>query len=120
LVVGSITNGPFNFFVSLEMAAIAVLCGIRFVPAAVVGGLILQVVPRLLPHLQDGLAAILHRPIEIRLVWFNLILGALLVLQLIAYPEGLWGHGAHKIGDLLTSLGKRRPVPPRPTRVATT
>ncbi|HEY8740868.1 MAG TPA: branched-chain amino acid ABC transporter permease [Candidatus Dormibacteraeota bacterium] len=122
LLVGKITNGPFNFVISLQLAAIAVLMGIRFIPGAFLGGLFVSVIPRVLPHLQDFLTTVLHRPIEIKNVWFNLVLGALLVLQMILYPDGVWGDLAGKVrhGILHAFPGAGKTAVGKPTKVVTT
>ena len=121
LLVGKITNGPFNFVVSLQLAAIAVLMGIRFIPAGFMGGIFVSVVPAWLPHLSDFLSSHLHRAVDIKLVWFNLILGALLVLQMIVYPDGVWGDLANKTRHLILHFipGAARASVSRPTKVAT-
>jgi branched-chain amino acid transport system permease protein len=123
LLVGKITNGPFNFVVSLQLAAIAVLMGIRFIPAGFFGGIFISVVPAWLPHLSDFIGTVLHRPVEIKLVWFNLILGALLVFQMILYPDGVWGDLAHKTRHAIASLfpgSVRKPAVRKPAKVVTT
>ena len=70
---------------SLQFAAIAVLMGIRYVPAAAVGGFFLGFMPVLLTRLSHAV----HY--EIKYDWFQVILGALLIAQLILLPDGVWG-----------------------------
>jgi branched-chain amino acid transport system permease protein len=101
IVEGSVTRGPFDFFSSLTMAAIAVLVGIRFIPAAILGGAFLWLLPYLIAKLEE---ATNHQ--EIGLTWFNAILGALLIFQLILYPNGVWGEQARVVGHLFR---KREP-----------
>ncbi|MHB8507741.1 MAG: branched-chain amino acid ABC transporter permease [Candidatus Dormibacteria bacterium] len=97
LVQGSVTQQPFSFFYSLQIAAVAVLMGIRFIPAAALGGFFISFVPTLLPKLQDFLTSTLNRPVEIPGAVFQLVLGVLLVIQVIQYPDGVWGDLAHRI-----------------------
>jgi len=109
LVEGAVTHDPFSFFHSLTLAAVAVLVGIRFIPAAIVGGVFLQLFPYAIAKLEEGLNVQ-----EIGLTWFNAVLGALLVLQLILYPEGVWGEQAKQVSHLVEHL----PMPRRPARAA--
>jgi branched-chain amino acid transport system permease protein len=102
LVQGAVTHEPFSFFHSLQFAAVAVLVGIRFVPAALLGGIFLYVLPFLLQKLENALS------LDIGLTWFNAVLGALMVLQMITFPEGIWGKNAH---DISARLQKARPAP---------
>ena len=103
IVEGSVTRGPFDFFSSLTMAAIAVLVGIRFIPAAILGGAFLWLLPYLIGKLEEVTN---HQ--EIGLTWFNAILGVLLIFQLILYPNGVWGEQARVVGHLFR---KREPAP---------
>lgn len=84
LASGQVSAQPFNVFYSLQFAAIAVLMGVRFVPAAVVGGFFGAFVPTLLGDWHPW-----H--LEIRYDWFQIALGALLVVQLMTAPDGVWG-----------------------------
>jgi branched-chain amino acid transport system permease protein len=104
LVEGTVTNFPFSFFISLQLAAVAVLVGIRFVPAAVVGGVFIAIIPQALLALQD----LFH--VEINGNLFQLVLGLLLIGQVIAVPDGVWGQWAHAAEQAI----RRRPPPPRP------
>lgn len=101
LVEGTVTNQPFSFFVSLQFAAIAVLVGIRFVPAAILGGVFMSVVPEALKHAQD--LPFIHT--EISYTWFNAAVGLLLIVQMIQYPDGLYGHNAALVEHLTTRFG---------------
>ena len=107
LVEGAVTHDPFSFFHSLTLAAVAVLVGIRFIPAAILGGVFLQLFPYAIAKLEQGLN---HQ--DIGLTWFNAVLGALLVFQLIVYPDGVWGSQAKQMSHALTRL----PVARRPAR----
>jgi branched-chain amino acid transport system permease protein len=100
LVQGSTDYYSFSFFYSLQFAAIGVLMGIRYVPAAALGGFFIAVSPWFLARISDGLTGLLHREVSIPGVWFNLALGALLVVQMITYPEGVWGDLAHRFSHL--------------------
>lgn len=110
LVEGAVTFQPFSFFYSLQFAAIAVLVGIRFVPAAFVGGVFMSVLPEFLAHAQD----IFHLPFEVKLVWFNMAVGLLLIVQMITLPEGVWGQWAEQTEHLLHQVANR-PPPKAPT-----
>ena len=92
--LGSVSSSTFSLFYSLPFAAFAVLMGVRFVPAAALGGVFMAFVPALLQHFFPG----------IRYDWFNLGLGLLLIVQLIIAPDGVWGNLARdsrRIGHLL-------------------
>jgi branched-chain amino acid transport system permease protein len=106
LVQGTVTHSPFDFFHSLQFAAVAVLVGIRFVPAALLGGVFLYVLPFLLQKLENALN------LDIGLTWFNAVLGALMVLQMITFPEGIWGKNARDIAHLQHKLAARRVAEP--------
>jgi branched-chain amino acid transport system permease protein len=102
IVEGSVTKQPFDFFHSLSLAALAVLLGIRFIPAALLGGVFLQLLPYLIQKVEEALN---HQ--EIGLTWFNAVLGALLVLQLILYPDGVWGENARIMQHALARFGPK-------------
>jgi branched-chain amino acid transport system permease protein len=89
LVVGSVSAQPFSFLYSLQFAAIAVLMGIRYVPAAAIGGFFLGFMPVLL----NRFSHLIHH--EIKYDWFQVVLGALLIAQLILLPDGVWGDLRH-------------------------
>jgi len=114
LVEGAVTFQPFSFFYSLQFAAIAVLVGIRFVPAAFLGGLFMSVLPEFLAHAQD----IFHLPFEVKLVWFNMAVGILLIIQMIALPDGVWGQWAEATGHLVHRFGGRPTPKPNPKAAA--
>jgi ABC-type branched-subunit amino acid transport system permease subunit len=100
LVEGTVTNQPFSFFVSLQFAAIAVLVGIRFIPAAFLGGVFMSAFPEALKHAQD----VVH--VEIPFVWFNVALGLLLIVQMIQFPDGIYGHNARLVEHLAQRFAK--------------
>ena len=103
LVVGSVSAQPFSFLYSLQFAAIAVLMGIRYVPAAAVGGFLLGFMPVLL----NRFSHLIHH--EIKYDWFQVVLGALLIAQLILLPDGVWGDIRKNAGhswQLLTGAHK--------------
>jgi branched-chain amino acid transport system permease protein len=104
LVVGSVSAQPFSFLYSLQFAAIAVLMGIRYIPAAAVGGLFLGFMPALLTRLSH---LVNH---EIRYDWFQVALGALLVAQLILLPDGVWGDVRGHAAALRERLAPRTPA----------
>ena len=94
IVLNSVSPQPFGLFYSLQFAAFGVLMGIRFVPAAALGGFFMSFVPELLsrlPLLTFNLGPLtIHGP-NISYYWFSIALGGLLVVQLIAVPDGVWG-----------------------------
>jgi len=111
LVQGTVQAQPFSFFISLQFAAVAVLVGIRFVPAAAVGGIFMGVFPQLLNAAQDWF----H--VEIAGSWFNVGLGILLVVQMITLPDGVWGQWAEQMSHLIGRWNKEHPLPAASTVV---
>ncbi len=89
LIAGSVSPQPFWVFTSLQLAAIGVLMGVRYVPAAALGGLFMAVVPDVLTRYGHG--TFLNRAYDISYDWFQIAVGVLLVLQLILLPDGVWG-----------------------------
>lgn len=103
LVAGSVSPQPFWVFTSLQLAAIGVLMGVRYVPAAALGGLFMAVVPDLLTRYGHG--TLMHRfNYDISYDWFQLAVGVLLVLQLILLPDGVWGDMRMKVTHALETL----------------
>jgi branched-chain amino acid transport system permease protein len=95
LVAGTVSPQPFWLFTSLQLAAIAVLMGVRYVPAAALGGVFLSFVPDILTRYGHGM--FLHRiPYDISYDWFSIALGVLLVAQMILLPDGVWGDMRHR------------------------
>jgi branched-chain amino acid transport system permease protein len=90
LVVGSVSPQPFWVFTSLQLAAIAVLMGVRYVPAAALGGVFMAFVPDVLTRFGHG--TLFNRySYDISYDWFQIAVGVLLVIQLILLPDGVWG-----------------------------
>ena len=89
LVAGSVSPQPFWLFTSLQFAAIAVLMGVRYVPAAALGGVFMAVVPDVLTRFGHG--TLFGRAYEISYDWFSIAVGVLLIIQLIVLPDGVWG-----------------------------
>jgi ABC-type branched-subunit amino acid transport system permease subunit len=89
LVAGSVSPQPFWVFTSLQLAAIAVLMGVRYVPAAALGGFFMAFIPDILTRYGHG--SFHGRVYDISYDWFSLALGVLLVAQLILLPDGVWG-----------------------------
>ena len=98
--LGSVSSSLFSLFYSLPFAAFAVLMGVRFIPAAALGGIFMAFVPALLQ---------LWLP-ELKYDWFNLALGVVLVVQLIVAPDGVWGNLARDTSRLV-HLFSRAPAP---------
>jgi branched-chain amino acid transport system permease protein len=103
LAAGQVSAQPFDVFYSLQFAAFAVLMGVRFVPAAVLGGFFAAFVPTLLGRWHP-----FH--LEIRYDWFQVALGVLLVFQLIAAPQGVWGDVRRAAKRVRHRLGSRAPA----------
>jgi ABC-type branched-subunit amino acid transport system permease subunit len=90
LVAGSVSPQPFWVFTSLQLAAIAVLMGVRYVPAAALGGAFMAFVPDVLTRFGHG--TLFNRyTYDISYDWFQIAVGVLLVIQLILLPDGVWG-----------------------------
>jgi ABC-type branched-subunit amino acid transport system permease subunit len=89
LVAGSVSPQPFWLFTSLQFAAIAVLMGVRYVPAAALGGVFMAVVPDVLTRFGHG--TFFGHAYEISYDWFQIAVGVLLIIQLIVLPDGVWG-----------------------------
>src|SRR2546430_2341777 len=90
LVAGSVSPQPFWVFTSLQLAAIGVLMGVRYVPAAALGGVFMAVVPDVLTRYGHG--TFMNRfNYDISYDWFQIAVGVLLILQLILLPDGVWG-----------------------------
>jgi ABC-type branched-subunit amino acid transport system permease subunit len=90
LVAGSVSPQPFWVFTSLQLAAIAVLMGVRYVPAAFLGGAFMAFVPDVLTRFGHG--TLFNRySYDISYDWFQIAVGVLLIVQLILLPDGVWG-----------------------------
>ena len=109
LVAGSVSPQPFWLFTSLQFAAIAVLMGVRYVPAAALGGVFMAVVPDVLTRFGHG--TFTGHAYEISYDWFQIAGGVLLIVQLIVLPDGVWGDlrsRAARIWSAAAFLGARR------------
>jgi ABC-type branched-subunit amino acid transport system permease subunit len=109
LVAGSVSPQPFWLFTSLQFAAIAVLMGVRYVPAAALGGVFMAVVPDVLTRFGHG--TLFGRAYEISYDWFSIAVGVLLIIQLIVLPDGVWGDIRSRAGHAwaaVTAIGKKR------------
>jgi branched-chain amino acid transport system permease protein len=92
--IGSVSAGAYTFQQSLAVVAIAIVVGVRSVGAAAVGGLFLIFGPELLTHT------------PLSTLWFPLIVGAVLIVQVILTPQGL-------VPDWQRRIRKRFPAAPR-------
>jgi branched-chain amino acid transport system permease protein len=90
LVAGSVSPQPFWVFTSLQLAAIAVLMGVRYVPAAFLGGAFMAFVPDVLTRFGHG-TLFGRYSYDISYDWFQIVVGVLLIVQLILLPDGVWG-----------------------------
>jgi ABC-type branched-subunit amino acid transport system permease subunit len=101
--IGSVSAGAYSFQQSLAVFAIAIVVGVRSVGAAAVGGLFLIFGPELLTHT------------PLSTLWFPLIVGATLIVQVVLTPQGV-------VPDWQERFRKRFPPAPRfpatPERVA--
>ncbi|HVS84175.1 MAG TPA: ABC transporter permease [Gaiellaceae bacterium] len=91
--IGSVSAGAYGFQQSLAVVAIAIVVGVRSVGAAAVGGLFLIFGPELLTHT------------PLSTLWFPLIVGATLIVQVILTPQGVVPDWQERF---------RRKFPPRP------
>jgi ABC-type branched-subunit amino acid transport system permease subunit len=110
LVAGSVSPQPFWVFTSLQLAAIAVLMGVRYVPAAALGGAFMAFVPDVLTRFGHG--TLFNRyTYDISYDWFQIAVGVLLIIQLILLPDGVWGDLRSRVLHARTAvrgLGTRR------------
>jgi branched-chain amino acid transport system permease protein len=106
LVAGSVSPQPFWVFTSLQLAAIAVLMGVRYVPAAALGGFFLAFVPDILTRYGHGSVAGRYS-YDISYDWFSLALGVLLIAQLILLPDGVWGDVHSRAARMWTAVRVR-------------
>jgi branched-chain amino acid transport system permease protein len=109
LVAGSVSPQPFWLFTSLQFAAIAVLMGVRYVPAAALGGVFMAVVPDVLTRFGHG--TFMGHQYDISYDWFSIAVGVLLVIQLIVLPDGVWGDiraRARHVWSAMTAIAGKR------------
>jgi branched-chain amino acid transport system permease protein len=109
VVAGSVSPQPFWLFTSLQFAAIAVLMGVRYVPAAALGGIFMSFVPDVLTRFGHG--TLFGRAYEISYDWFSIAVGVLLIVQMIVLPDGVWGdirHRAKSAWSAMRMLGSRQ------------
>ena len=92
--IGSVSAGAYGFQQSLAVAAIAIVVGVRSVGAAAVGGVFLIFGPELLTHT------------PLSTLWFPLIVGSVLILQVILTPQGV-------VPDWQERFRRRFPPAPR-------
>jgi branched-chain amino acid transport system permease protein len=92
--IGSVSAGAFTVQQSLSVVAIAIVVGVRSISAAAVGGIFLIFGPELLTHT------------PLSTLWFPLIVGLTLIVQVILTPQGL-------VPDWQERFRKRFPPPPR-------
>ena len=92
--IGSVSAGAYGFQQSLAVVAIAFVVGVRAVGAAAVGGIFLIFGPELLTHT------------AVPTLWFPLIVGSILIIQVILTPQGL-------VPDWQERFRRRFPPAPR-------
>ena len=92
--IGSVSAGAFTVQQSLAVVAIAIVVGVRSVGAAAVGGIFLIFGPELLTHT------------PLSTLWFPLIVGSILVVQVILTPQGV-------VPDWQERFRRRFPPAPR-------
>ncbi len=86
--------GAYGFQQSLAVAAIAIVVGVRSIGAAAVGGIFLIFGPELLTHT------------PLSTLWFPLIVGSVLIVQVILTPQGV-------VPDWQARFRRWFPPPPR-------
>jgi branched-chain amino acid transport system permease protein len=92
--IGSVSPGAYTFQQSLAVVAIAIVVGVRSVGAAAVGGIFLIFGPELLTHT------------PLSTLWFPLIVGSILIVQVIITPQGV-------VPDWQERFRRRFPPAPR-------
>ncbi len=92
--IGSVSAGAYTFQQSLAVLAIAIVVGVRSVGAAAVGGIFLIFGPEVLTYT------------PLSTLWFPLIVGSTLIVQVILTPQGL-------VPDWQERFRRRFPPPPR-------
>src|SRR6266404_4597881 len=92
--IGSVSAGAYGFQQSLAVVAIAIVVGVRSVGAAAVGGIFLIFGPELLTHT------------PLSTLWFPLIVGSVLIVQVILTPQGV-------VPDWQARFRRWFPPPPR-------
>jgi ABC-type branched-subunit amino acid transport system permease subunit len=107
--VGSVSAGSYDFLHSVSVAAAVTVFGVESVTSAAAAGIFLVWGPE---WLND------YTPLSTR--YFQLILGALLVLQLVYTPEGVVTDAQRKVGRIIRSRlgGERAPATELPTGAA--
>jgi len=98
--IGSVSTGGYDLIHSLGVAAVATVMGVNSVASAAAGGLFLVFGPEILRHL--GVSS----------QWFNLITGALLIVQLIVTPDGMVTDTQQKLKHLLAHRAAKRAAAP--------
>jgi len=92
--IGSVSAGAYSFQQSLAVFAIAIVVGVRSVGAAAIGGVFLIFGPELLTRT------------PLSTLWFPLLVGSILIVQVILTPQGL-------VPDLQERVRRRFPPAPR-------
>jgi ABC-type branched-subunit amino acid transport system permease subunit len=92
--IGSVSAGAYTFQQSLAVVAIATVVGVRSIGAAAVGGIFLIFGPELLTHT------------PLSTLWFPLIVGSVLIVQVILTPQGI-------VPDWQERFRRRFPPAPR-------
>jgi len=92
--IGSVSAGAYSFQQSLAVFAIAIVVGVRSVGAAAIGGILLIFGPELLTRT------------PLSTLWFPLIVGSILIVQVILTPQGI-------VPDLQERVRRRFPPAPR-------
>ena len=77
--------------------------GVRYVPAAALGGAFMAFVPDVLTRFGHG--TLFGRQYEISYDWFQIAVGLLLIVQLITLPDGVWGDLRHRVLHAWSAVG---------------
>ena len=100
--IGSVSAGAFSLQQSLSVAAIAIVVGVRSAGAAAVGGIFLIFGPELLTHT------------PLSTLWFPLIVGTVLILQVILTPQGVVPDWQERVRKLFPAEPRFPASPQRP------
>ncbi len=96
LTLGNASPDPYNFAISIQLLALAVIAGVRWLPGALFAAFFFAVLPQVLLS-QKELSSLT-----------SLILGAGLIVQIIFAPQGLGGTFEHLRRRLFARVDRSR------------
>lgn len=94
LIIGRVTPGNWNLFLSIEFLAVILIGGIATISGTILGAIFVVMMPRLAENLAGQIPFISSSPGSGVLTVFQLqtmLFGALIVLFLVLEPRGLYG-----------------------------